>query len=78
MRMNKTEKAAAMAVLAMTAAVVTSGIKLLKKHTRYLAEKAAATFTDDGDEPDVDVKAEPEQKDEAVTTSEAAQDGGEE
>ncbi len=38
-------------VAAATAGVIASGITLMKKHTRYLAEKAAATFgPDDGDE----------------------------
>ncbi len=42
--MTKLERKAAIAVAALTAGVVVSGIELMKKHTRYLAEKAAATF----------------------------------
>ena len=47
LRLTKTERAAAMAVAAMTAAVVTSGVKLLKRHTAYIIEKAAAHFKDE-------------------------------
>ena len=36
-----------MIVAAAAAGVVVSGVKLMKKHTRYLAEKAAATFGPD-------------------------------
>jgi len=46
-RLTKIEKKAAMAVLAMTGAVVVSGVKLLRKHTRYMAQKATAFFADD-------------------------------
>ena len=45
--MNKLERRAAMIVAAAAAGVVVSGVKLMKKHTRYLAEKAAATFGPD-------------------------------
>ena len=51
--MTKLERKAAMIVAAATAGVIVSGIKLIMKHTRYLTEKAAATFgTDDGDMPE--------------------------
>ena len=51
--MTKLERKAAMIVAAATAGVIVSGIKLIRRHTRYLAEKAAATFgTDDGDMPE--------------------------
>ena len=48
--MNKLERKAAMIVAAATAGVIVSGIKLMKKHTKYLAEKAAATFGPDDEE----------------------------
>ena len=49
--MTKLERKAALMVAAATAGVIVSGVKLIKKHTRYLTEKAAATFkNDDGDE----------------------------
>ncbi|MDD2959533.1 MAG: hypothetical protein PHE06_11360 [Lachnospiraceae bacterium] len=52
-RLNKAEKAAAAAVLAMAAGVAGTGITLLKKHTRLLAQKAAAMFgNDDTEEKD--------------------------
>jgi hypothetical protein len=41
------ERKAALLVAAATAGVIVSGVKLLKKHTRYIAEKAAATFGTD-------------------------------
>ena len=51
--MTKLERKAAMIVAAATAGVIVSGIKLIRRHTRYLTEKAAATFgTDDGDAPE--------------------------
>lgn len=49
--MTKLERKAAMIVAAATAGVIVSGVKLIKRHTRYLTEKAAATFgTDDQEE----------------------------
>ena len=36
-----------MIVAAAAAGVIVSGVKLMKKHTKYLAEKAAATFGPD-------------------------------
>ena len=54
--MNKLERKAAMVVAAATAGVIVSGVKLMKKHTKYLAEKAAATFGPDDEkwtEPEV-------------------------
>ena len=57
--MTKLERKAAMIVAAATAGVIVSGVKLIKKHTRYLAEKAAATFgTDDGEDLDYGVTEE--------------------
>ena len=50
MRLTRAERKAALAVLAMTGAVVVSGIKLLKKHTKYMTQKAAAFFKDGEDE----------------------------
>ena len=47
MRLTRAERRAAMAVLAMTATVVVSGIKLLKKHADYLAKQAAAKFREE-------------------------------
>jgi len=44
MRLTKAERMAAMAVLGMTAAVVTSGVRLIRRHTRYVTQKAAAFF----------------------------------
>jgi len=48
--MNKLERKAAMIVAAATAGVIVSGVKLMKKHTKYLAKKAAATFGPDDEE----------------------------
>ena len=49
--MTKLERKAAMLVAAAAAGVAVSGVRLAKKHAKYLAEKAAATFKDgDGDE----------------------------
>ncbi|MBO7711816.1 MAG: hypothetical protein J6S83_15205 [Lachnospiraceae bacterium] len=50
MRLTKLERKAAAAVLVMTATVVVSGVRLLKKHSRYMAQKAAAFFRDEKDE----------------------------
>ncbi len=47
LRLTKTERAAAMAVVGMTAAVVAGGVKLLKRHTAYIIQKAAAHFNDE-------------------------------
>jgi hypothetical protein len=38
------ERKAALLVAAATAGVIVSGVKLLQRHTRYIAQKAAATF----------------------------------
>lgn len=46
-RLTKAERAAAAAVLAMAVSVAGTGIKLLKKHSRLIAEKAAAYFRED-------------------------------
>lgn len=48
--MTAIERKAALAVAAATAGVIVSGVRLARKHARYLAEKAAAAFRDDGDE----------------------------
>ena len=48
--MNKLERKAAMVVAAATAGVIVSGVRLMKKHTKYLAEKAAATCGPDDEE----------------------------
>ena len=48
--MNKLERKAAMIVAAATAGVIVSGVRLMKRHTKYLAEKAAATFGPDEEE----------------------------
>ena len=48
--MNKLERKAAMIVAAAGAGVIVSGVRLMKKHTKYLAEKAAATFGPDDEE----------------------------
>ncbi len=45
--MTKLEKKAALAVAAATAGVIVSGIALLRRHSKYLAKKAAATFGPD-------------------------------
>ncbi len=51
--MTKLERKAAMIVAAATAGVIVSGVRLMKRHTRYLAKKAAATFgPDDGENPE--------------------------
>lgn len=50
MRLTKLERKAAAAVLVMTATVVVSGVRLLRKHSRYMAQKAAAFFKDEKDE----------------------------
>ena len=43
-KLTKVEKKAAMAVIAMAAATAGAGIALLKKHTKYILQKAASTF----------------------------------
>ena len=48
--MNRLERKAALAVATAAAGVVVSGVALLKKHTRYMTEKAAATFDPDEEE----------------------------
>ncbi len=42
--MTSLERKAALLVAAATAGVIVSGVKLLQRHTRYIAQKAAATF----------------------------------
>ncbi len=49
-RLTRAERAAAMAVLGMAAATTAAGVKLLARHTRILAEKAAAHFQDEDEE----------------------------
>ena len=69
--MNKLERKAAMIVAAATAGVIVSGVRLMKKHTKYLAEKAAATFGPDDEkwtEPEV-----PETVPEETAAEEAAE-----
>ena len=48
--MNRLERKAALAVATAAAGVGVSGVALLKKHTRYLTKKAAATFDPDEEE----------------------------
>ncbi len=50
--MTKFEKKAALAVAAATVGVVVSGLALLRKHNKYMAKKAAATFGSDDDDMD--------------------------
>ena len=69
--MNKMERKAAMIVAAATAGVIVSGVKLMKKHTKYLAEKAAATFGPD-DEKWTEPEA-PETVPEETAAEEAAE-----
>ncbi len=45
--MTKFEKKAALAVAAATVGVIVSGVALLRKHSKYMAKKAAATFGED-------------------------------
>ena len=51
-RLTKAEKAAAMAVAGMTVTVAAAGIRLLRRHTRYMIRKAAAHFETDLEEAD--------------------------
>ena len=53
MKLNKSEKMAAMAVLTAAAAVAGVGVRLAKKQTELLLQKAASTFKNE--EPDEDV-----------------------
>lgn len=50
--MTRLERKAALMVAAATAGVIVSGVSLLKKHAKYLTEKAAATFSEDEDQED--------------------------
>ena len=43
-KLTKVEKQAALAVIAMAAGTAGAGIALLKKHTKYILQKAASTF----------------------------------
>ena len=77
--MTKLERKAAMIVAAATAGVIVSGVKLIKKHTRYLAEKAAATFgTDDGEDLDNSVAEEALEESAEETLEESAAEAPEE
>ena len=49
MRLSRNEKAAAMAVLAVTGAVLKTGVTLLKRYRKYMTQKAAAFFSEDED-----------------------------
>ena len=73
-KLTNLEKKAAMAVLAMTGAVVVSGVKLLKKHTKYMAQKAAAFFADDKE----DGTSEPAQDAQEPAAEEAVQENAQE
>ncbi len=42
--MTKLERKAALAVLGASAAVTVAGIKLMKRHAKYMTQKAAAFF----------------------------------
>ena len=42
--MNRLERKAALAVATAAVGVVVSGVSLLKKHSKYMTQKAAATF----------------------------------
>ena len=61
--MNSLERKAALAVAAAAAGVAVSGAALLKKHAKYLTQKAAATFDPNEDEDwyDEAEKAAPEE-----------------
>lgn len=48
-RLTKAERAAMAAVLTVTATVAATGISLLKKHAKFMAKKAAATFKEEED-----------------------------
>ena len=49
-KLTKFEKKAALAVLAMAAGTAGAGIALLKKHTKYILQKAASTFRPEDEE----------------------------
>ena len=51
-KLTKIEKKAALAVIAMATATAGAGIALLKKHTKYILQKAAATFKPEDEEAD--------------------------
>ncbi|MDO4475644.1 MAG: hypothetical protein Q4B59_02545 [Lachnospiraceae bacterium] len=51
MRLTKTERAAAAIVAATAAGVAAAGIRLLRKHTRYTLQKAAAFFAKEEEGP---------------------------
>ena len=53
-KLTKVEKKAALAVIAMATATAGAGIELLKKHTKYILQKAAATFKPEDDEVEGD------------------------
>lgn len=65
MRLTKLERKAAAAVLVMTATVVVSGVRLLRKHSRYMAQKAAAFFKDEKDEDNAQEAVNAEEPEEA-------------
>jgi hypothetical protein len=50
--MTSIERKAALMVAGATAAVIVSGLKLMKKHADYLVKKAAATFGDEDEDKD--------------------------
>ena len=56
-RLTKAEKAAAAAVIGMTVTVAGAGIKLLKKHARYMAMKAAAFFDKEKEDKELEKAA---------------------
>ncbi len=77
MRLTKAERKAAAAVLTMAAAVTVSGIRLLKKHTQYLAAKAAAHFSeeDDAEQEPAEEKSEEEKLEEKGPEEENPEEG---
>ena len=69
--MNRLERKAALAVAAAAAGIVVSGVSLLKKHTKYMTQKAAATF-DPQEEEDWFDEAEAAAEDAVEKAGEAA------
>ena len=51
-RLTRAERAAAAAVLTAAASVAGTGITLLQRHSRLMAQKAAAMFREDENEKD--------------------------
>ena len=58
LHLTKVERMAAAAVLSMSAGVAAAGIALLRRHAKYLAERAASTF---GEEDELDPLVWPEE-----------------